>query len=339
LLINLWQKILQVKLPKPFPCLTYVSAMMRFGSDKPDLRIPFELVEIKDLVKDTEFSIFKKAANEVGDRIAALSVPNGSSLSRKQIDEYSELVNKLGLPGLLYLKVNNLSAGVSGLQSSLLKFLPEKIVKDILQSTNAKDGDIIFFGAGEFKTVSEALGTLRLKIAHDLDLFEKNSWRPLWVINFPLFELQNGKWTSMHHPFTAPSENDLEKLKADPGKVLAKAYDVVLNGIELGGGSIRINHADLQQTIFAILDIDEKKAEAQFGHLLQALKYGCPPHGGIALGLDRLVMLLAGADSLREVIAFPKTQTANCPLTDAPSKVSNEQLKELGIKVLREDDK
>ena len=335
LLRHLFLEILAVELPKPFPRLTYAEAMAKYGSDKPDLRIPIEFVEIDDLVKDVEFSVFKDAANALAGRVVALCVPNGNAISRKQIDGYTELVGIHGLKGLAYLKVNDRSAGINGVQSSLLKFLNEPVVNAILEHTQAQNGDLIFFAAGNAKIVNNALGALRLKVGKDCGLFRENTWQPLWVVDFPLFEEHDGGWTSTHHPFTASIDEDPVKLEANPGAALAQAYDLVLNGSELGGGSIRICNAELQRAVFRILGISAETAQAQFGHLLDAFKYGYPRHGGIAFGLDRIVMLMVGADSLRDVIAFPKTATAQCPLTQAPSSVSDAQLKELGIGVLK----
>lgn len=334
LLRHLFLEILAVELPKPFPRLTYAEAMAKYGSDKPDLRIPIEFIDIGDLVKDVGFSVFQDAANAVDGRVVALRVPNGHAISRKQIDGYTELVGVHGLKGLAYLKVNDRSAGIAGVQSSLLKFLTEPVVNAILQRTQAQNGDLIFFAAGKAKIVNNALGALRLKVGRDCDLLQENTWQPLWVVDFPLFEEQDGSWTSTHHPFTAPIDEDPSTLEANPGVALAQAYDLVLNGSELGGGSIRICNDELQRTVFRILGISAETAQAQFGHLLDAFKYGYPRHGGIAFGLDRIAMLMVGADSLRDVIAFPKTATAQCPLTQAPSVVSAAQLKELGIGVL-----
>ena len=336
LLRHLFLEILAVELPKPFPRLTYAEAMAKYGSDKPDLRIPIEFVEIDDLVKDVEFSVFKDAANAFDGRVVALRVPNGNAaISRKQIDGYTELVGVHGLKGLAYLKVNDRSAGINGVQSSLLKFLNEPVVNAVLEHTQAQNGDLIFFAAGNAKIVNNALGALRLKVGKDCGLLRENTWQPLWVVDFPLFEEYDGGWTSTHHPFTASIDEDPVKLEANPGAALAQAYDLVLNGSELGGGSIRICNAELQRAVFRILGISAETAQAQFGHLLDAFKYGYPRHGGIAFGLDRIVMLMVGADSLRDVIAFPKTATAQCPLTQAPSSVSDAQLKELGIGVLK----
>ena len=330
LLRHLFLKILNVELPNPFPRLTYKEAMGKYGSDKPDLRIPLEFVEINDLVKNSEFSVFQTAANSETGRVIALNIPNGSVLSRKQIDNYTQFVSDYGLKGLGYLKVNDLAEGINGVQSSLLKFLTPESVLEILKRTQSKNGDMIFFGASDAKIVNNAFGALRVKLGFDLNLVEK-TWQPLWVTDFPLFEEQDGRWTSTHHPFTAPINEDPKELLKNPGKSLAQAYDMVLNGSELGGGSIRICNMELQQATFEILGFSKESYESQFGHLLNAFKYGYPRHGGIAFGLDRIAMLMAGVDSLRDVIAFPKTQTAQCPLTDAPSKVSDTQLKELGI--------
>lgn len=336
LMRHLFSTILHVELPNPFPRMSYAEAIEKYGSDKPDLRIPLIMVEIKHLVKNVEFSVFAQAANNANERVVALRVPNGNALSRKQLDGYTDLVGKFGLKGLAYLKVNDLAAGMNGLQSSILKFLNSEVVKSILEEISAQNGDLIFFAAGNSKVVSNAIGALRLQIGKDCKLLEEDTWRPLWVVNFPLFEEQDGEWTSTHHPFTAPVNENPKELTANPGKALAQAYDMVLNGTELGGGSIRICNAELQRTVFRILGISDETAEAQFGHLLNAFKYGYPRHGGIAFGLDRIVMLMVGADSLRDVITFPKTASAQCLMTQAPSQVSDAQLKELGINIKKD---
>jgi len=323
-----------VDLPDPFPRMPYAEAMERYGSDKPDLRIDLELVEVADLVKDVEFKVFAGPAKDTEGRVAALNLPGGGSLTRKEIDDYTSYVGRYGAKGLAYIKVNDVSAGREGLQSPILKFLPDEAVEGILERTGAKDGDLVFFGADKSVVVNDALGALRVKLGHDRGLV-REGWAPLWVVDFPMFERDRttGKWAPLHHPFTGPDTDDPAELKANPGKVLSRAYDMVLNGTELGGGSIRIHDQAMQSAVFDLLEIGEEEANEKFGFLLRALKYGCPPHGGIAFGLDRMVMLMAGADSIRDVIAFPKTQTAHCPLTNAPGEVSAEQLKETGIRI------
>jgi len=330
----LFKTALTVDLPDPFPCMTYADAMQRYGSDKPDLRNPLELVDIADLLAGVEFKVFAAPAKDPEGRVAALRVPNGKELSRKQIDDYTAFVAIYGAKGLAYIKVNDLQKGKDGLQSPILKFLPDNVVAAILARVQAVDGDVIFFGADKAKVVNEALGALRLKIGEDMKLTAPG-WQPLWVVDFPMFEWDDKekRWVALHHPFTAPNIADLTVLEQNPGASLSRAYDMVLNGSEIGGGSIRIHHPDMQSTVFRMLGIGEAEAREKFGFLLDALKYGCPPHGGIAFGLDRLVMLMTGANSIREVIAFPKTQTASCPLTSAPSAASEFQLKELGIRL------
>lgn len=342
MLRKLFKELLNVELPDPFPRMTYAEAMNRFGSDKPDLRIPLELVDIGDLVKTVEFKVFATPANEKGGRVCALRLPKGCELSRKEIDDYTAMTAQFGAKGLAYIKVNDRAQGMNGLQSPILKFLPENVVEEILKRVEAQTGDIIFFGADKAKIVNESLGALRVKLGQDRQLI-KSEWRPLWVVDFPMFEWdeKEHRWQFLHHPFTSPqnlftSPEEgifIKQLEANPGECLARAYDIVLNGTELGGGSIRIHSPDMQMAVFRLLNIDEQQAKDKFGFLLDALKFGCPPHGGIALGLDRMMMLMSGANSIREVIAFPKTQTAACPLTNAPSIVSEAQLVELGIRV------
>lgn len=331
---HLFQEALDVELPATFPRMTYAEAMQRFGSDKPDLRIDLELIEVADLMSSVEFKVFAGPASDPEGRVAALCVPDGSSLSRKEIDDYTAFVGRYGARGLAYIKVNDVDAGREGLQSPILKFLPDDAVSGILERTGAKTGDLIFFGADKARVVNDALGALRVKIGQDRGLVA-DGWAPLWVVDFPMFEKDEdaNRWVALHHPFTAPSINDAKALKADPGHALSRAYDMVLNGSEIGGGSIRIHNQDIQAAVFDLLDISEEEAEEKFGFLLTALQYGCPPHGGIAFGLDRIVMLMAGAESIRDVIAFPKTQSAHCPLTNAPGEVSAQQLKETGIRV------
>jgi aspartyl-tRNA synthetase len=334
LLRYLFNEVLNVTLPNPVPRMSYAEAMRRYGSDKPDLRIALELVDVADLVKDCEFKVFAGPAQDPKGRVTALRVPGGGAMPRSQIDVYTAYVGRYGAKGLAYIKVNETAKGRDGLQSPITKFLSDDAVKGILSRTGAADGDLIFFGADSAKVVSDALGALRLKVGHDLKLVA-NEWQPLWVTDFPMFEYDAGekRWVAMHHPFTAPVNDDPAALRADPGRALSKGYDMVLNGSEIGGGSVRIHRQEMQSTVFDLLGIDAAEAQLKFGHLLDALKFGAPPHGGIAFGLDRLSMLMAGADSIREVIAFPKTQTAADPLTDAPTSVTEAQLRELHIRV------
>lgn len=331
---HLFKKVLDVDLPTAFPRMSYAEAMQRYGSDKPDLRIDLELIEVSDLMESVDFKVFAGPAADPEGRVAALCLPQGSELSRKQIDGYTDFVGRYGARGLAYIKVNDIDAGRDGLQSPIMKFLPDDAVNGILERTGAKTGDLIFFGADKARVVNDALGALRVKLGEDRGLVA-DGWSPLWVVDFPMFEKDaTGKrWTALHHPFTAPSINDAEALRADAGNALSRAYDMVLNGSEIGGGSIRIHDQELQSAVFDLLDIGKEEAEEKFGFLLRALEFGCPPHGGIAFGLDRIVMLMAGAESIRDVIAFPKTQSAHCPLTNAPGEVSAEQLKEAGIRL------
>ncbi|MBK6740731.1 MAG: aspartate--tRNA ligase [Haliea sp.] len=328
---GLFAAVLNVDLPA-FPHMTYAEAMDRYGSDKPDLRIPLELVSVDDLMQQVEFKVFRGPADDPAGRVAALKVPGGASISRKEIDDYTKYVSIFGARGLAWIKVNDLAAGVEGLQSPILKFMPDDIVAQMMTRLGAANGDIIFFGADRARVVNEALGALRIKVGQDQGMVA-DGWAPLWVVDFPMFEESaTGGWTPLHHPFTAPS-CDAEQLAASPGTALSRAYDMVLNGTELGGGSIRIHKRDMQEAVFRILDIDEAEAQEKFGFLLNALQYGAPPHGGLAFGLDRLVMLMTGATSIRDVIAFPKTQSAACVMTDAPGVVAAEQLKELNIRL------
>ena len=331
---NLFDKALGESLPNPFPRMTYQEAMNRFGSDKPDLRIDLELVDVNDLMKGVDFKVFSGPANDDKGRVAALRVPNGASLSRKEIDDYTKYVGIYGAKGLAYIKVNDINIGLAGLQSPILKFLPDDIVIEMMERVEAKTGDLVFFGADKSSIVNEALGALRVKLGHDLGLVSGN-WQPLWVVAFPMFQWdeKSDRWTALHHPFTAPRKSDMALLDSDPGACLSRAYDMVLNGTELGGGSMRIHKAEVQTKVFELLGIDSEEANDKFGFLLDALKFGCPPHGGLAFGLDRLAMLMTGSSSIREVMAFPKTQSASCPLTNAPSAVDERQLKELNIRI------
>lgn len=314
------------------PRMPHAEAMRRFGSDKPDLRIPLELVDIADLMRSVEFKVFKGPANDPKCRVAALKLPGGASLSRKEIDNYTDFVGIYGARGLAWIKVNDIGAGVEGLQSPILKFMPEAVIGGLLQRLQAANGDIIFFGADKAKVVDEALGALRVKLGEDLDLYTCR-WAPLWVVDFPMFEEDpEGGLTPLHHPFTQPSCTP-EALREDPLAASSVAYDLVLNGVELGGGSLRIHDAAMQQAVFELLGISEQEAQTKFGFLLEALKYGAPPHGGLAFGLDRLVMLMTGSHSIREVIAFPKTQSAACIMTEAPGEVTVKQLQELQIRL------
>jgi aspartyl-tRNA synthetase len=336
MICNLFSSVLQVKLQSPFPRMAFSEAMLKYGSDKPDLRIPLMLIELTDVMKEVEFKVFREATQKPGGRVAALCVPQGGELSRKEIDDYTSFVGIYGAKGLAYIKVNALEKGLEGLQSPILKFLPETIVKIILERTAANDGDLIFFGAGKSKIVNESLGALRIKIGQDLGLIEPG-WKPLWVIDFPMFERNEdeNRWQALHHPFTSPADGHEDLLETDPGGALSKAFDMILNGSEIGGGSVRIHRRDIQLKVFQALNIGANEAKEKFGFLLEALQYGAPPHGGIAFGLDRVVTLMAGEESIRDVIAFPKTQRAQCLLTQAPSLVDEKQLQELHIRLRR----
>lgn len=329
-----FSEVLGVELPESFHRMPYAEAMQRYGSDKPDLRIPLEMVEVSHLLKDVEFQVFSGPANDAGSRVAALKVPEAcEKLTRKQLDSYVDFVKVYGAKGLAYIKVNDLAAGREGLQSPILKFLPDDVLEGLLTFLEAKTGDVIFFGADKKAIVNAALGALRCKIAQELDLYAED-WAVLWVTDFPMFEYADGRWYAMHHPFTSPKVASVEDVQTqDPGEMVSRAYDLVINGYEVGGGSIRIHDSALQEAVFKLLGIDAQEARLKFGFLLDALKYGAPPHGGIALGIDRLLMLLTGTDNIRDVIAFPKTQTASCLMTQAPTQVPAGQLQELGIRV------
>ena len=330
---KMFKEVLDVDFPEKLPQMDYSEAMRRFGSDKPDMRNPLELVDVADLMKDVEFKVFSAPANDPKCRVAAMRLPKGNDLSRKDIDGYTKFVSRYGARGLAYIKVNAIADGIEGLQSPILKFLPDDVALSIMERVGAEDGDLVFFGADKAKIVNDALGALREQLAKDLGLL-KGDWAPLWIVKFPMFEWdeKNDRFQALHHPFTAPSCT-AEELIANPGEALSDAYDMVINGYEVGGGSIRINDPVMQSSVFEILGIGEEEATSKFGFLLDALKFGCPPLGGLAFGLDRLVMLVTGTENIRDVIAFPKTQTAACPLTDAPAEVSRAQLRDLSIQV------
>ena len=334
LIRDVFKGVLGVALPDPFPRMGYDEAMALYGSDKPDLRVPLQLTELTDLMGAVEFKVFRDAAQLKDGRVAALRIPRGGELTRKQIDDYTEFVKIYGAKGLAYIKVNDLAKGAAGLQSPILKFLPEATINAVLERSAAQSGDLVFFGADRAKVVNEALGALRVKAGHEHGHFEPG-WRPLWVLDFPMFEWdeEEKRWMAMHHPFTAPADGHENLLETDPAAARAKAHDMVLNGWEIGGGSVRIHRQEVQSKVFGALAISPEEAEAKFGFLLQALQYGAPPHGGIAFGLDRIVTLMAGADSIRDTIAFPKTQRAQCLLTHAPNTVDEKQLRELHIRL------
>ena len=336
---TVFTEVLSIDLPHPFPRLTYAEAMRRFGTDRPDLRIPLELVDVADLMRDVEFKVFSAPATTSGSRVAVLRVPGGGALSRQQIDGYTDLVKQFGAGGLAYIKVNQIDKGPDGLQSPILKFMPETVVQELLSRCGAADGDILFFGADRARVVNDALSALRIRLGHDLGLVE-GGWQPLWVIEFPLLEEDPdaGRWVSLHHPFTAPHPDDLGAMDTDRGAVRSRAYDMVLNGTEIGGGSIRIHQSEVQQQVFSALGFDEQEAKARFGFLLDALRFGAPPHGGIAFGIDRIVSMAAGEESIRDVIAFPKTQKASCLMTEAPGDVDLEQLRDLNLRINRAHD-
>ena len=333
LIRHLFFQFLNVQLPNPFPRMTYAEAIKTYGTDRPDLRNPLKLVDVTDLMKSVKFKVFQEPANNPQGRIAVLLLPKGTALSRKAIDDYTQFVSTYGVKGLAYIKVKNIDKGIEGLHSPILKFLSKNLTAKILKRTKAQSGDILFFSADKAKTVNESLGALRDRLCADLNLYE-GEWKPLWIVDFPMFEKKdlNG-WQALHHPFTAPQETNPQKVTIDPSNTLSRAYDMVLNGSEIGGGSIRINDADMQYAILKILSISKERAETQFGHLLSALQFGSPPFGGIAFGLDRLIAIMTGSSSIRDVIAFPKTQTAQCPLTNAPTIVEPKQLETLGLKV------
>ena len=331
---ELFAQVLEVPLHSPFPRMTHAESVRRFGVDRPDLRIPLELVELKDVMSAVDFKVFSAPAQDPHGRVVALRLPAGAELTRKEIDDYTAYVARFGAKGLAYIKVNDVQAGREGLQSPIVKFLPDDVISAIMQRTGAANGDLIFFGADKAKVVNESMGALRIKIGHDRGLVERG-WRPVWVVDFPMFEwdAKENRWVALHHPFTAPQLNKPEDVAEDPGNCISRAYDMVLNGTELGGGSIRIHNPEMQKAVFRLLGIEEEEAQEKFGFLLEALSLGCPPHGGLAFGLDRLVMLMSGASSIRDVMAFPKTQSATCLLTSAPSPVADVHLRELGIRL------
>jgi aspartyl-tRNA synthetase len=336
LIRSVFRETMDVDLPNPFPRMTHAEAMARYGSDKPDLRVTLELTEVTDAVKDVAFKVFAGVANSTTGRVAALRVPRGGAFSRGEIDEYTKFVGIYGAKGLAYIKVNDVTQlNETGLQSPIVKNIHEKALKTIIERTGAQNGDIIFFGADNEKIVNDALGALRSKIGHDKGYTNGKAWEPLWVVDFPMFEYddENQRWTACHHPFTAPKDEHLPLLESDPGKCLAKAYDLALNGSELGGGSVRIHQEAVQSQVFRALKIGAEEAQLKFGFLLDALQYGAPPHGGLAFGLDRIVTMMTGAESIRDVIAFPKTQRAQCLLTQAPSPVDERQLRDLHIRL------
>ncbi|MGF7453682.1 aspartate--tRNA ligase [Pasteurella bettyae] len=335
---GLWLNTLGVDLGK-FPVITWTEAMTRFGSDKPDLRNPLEMVDVADILKNVDFKVFSGPANDENGRVAVIRVPNGVAVTRKQIDEYTQFVGIYGAKGLAWLKVNDVNAGLEGVQSPIAKFLNEEVLKSLFERVGVQTGDILFFGADKWQTTTDAMGALRLKLGRDLELTRLNEWQPLWVVDFPMFELDDeGNLSAMHHPFTSPKDFTPAELEANPIKAFANAYDMVINGYEVGGGSVRIFDPNMQQTVFRILGIDEAQQREKFGFLLDALKFGTPPHAGLAFGLDRLTMLLTGTDNIRDVIAFPKTTAAACLMTEAPSLANPQALAELSISVVAKDE-
>ncbi|MFT5572206.1 MAG: aspartyl-tRNA synthetase [Cryomorphaceae bacterium] len=332
---ELFKTKLDVELPAQFPRMTYAESVEQYGIDRPDLRIPLTLVSVTDLMTEVDFKVFSGPANSAQGRVAAMLIPQGNSkLTRREIDGYADFVANYGAKGLAYIKVNDLSAGKEGLQSPIVKNLPEEVLSSVMQRIGAQDGDLVFFGADSAKVVNDSLAALRVKIGHDLDMVE-GEWAPMWVVDFPMFERDedNNRWSSLHHPFTAPKIDQIDELSSNPGGVLSRAYDMVLNGTEIGGGSIRIHQSEVQKQAFTALGIDDQEAEEKFGFLLEALRYGAPPHGGMAFGIDRIVAMMSKVDSIRDVIAFPKTQRASCLLTEAPSGVDKNQLRDLHIRL------
>jgi aspartyl-tRNA synthetase len=335
---GVFREVLGVALPDPVPVMTYAEVMREYGSDKPDLRVPLRLTELTEAMKPVEFKVFSGPANTPGHRVAGLLVPGGSELTRGEIDAYTEFVGGYGAKGLAWIKFNEIAKGRDGMQSPIVKNLSDAALRAVVDLSGAKDGDLMFFGAGRNKAVNDALGALRVRIGHDKGLMQAG-WRPLWVVDFPMFEYdeQEKRWSAMHHPFTAPKDGHEERLSNAPGEALAKAYDMVLNGSEIGGGSVRIHREEMQSKVFRALAIGHQEARQKFGFLLDALQYGAPPHGGIAFGLDRIVAMMAGSESIRDVIAFPKTQRAQCLLTQAPSPVDEKQLRELHIRLRKSE--
>ncbi|MDJ0956958.1 MAG: aspartate--tRNA ligase [Arenicellales bacterium] len=331
---TVFKNILNIELANPFPRLSYAEAMAHFGTDRPDLRNPLRLTDVTDLMHEVEFKVFSAPANAADGRVAAVRVPNGGALTRQQIDQYTEYVKRYGAKGLAYIKVNEVGKGREGLQSPIIKFLPDEVLDGLMQRTEAAQNDLIFFGADKASVVNDSLSALRDEIGRDLDIIA-DKWSPLWVLDFPLFDFDDDtkRWVSLHHPFTSPKVSDVDKLRAEPGQALSRAYDMVINGTEVGGGSIRIHQQEVQKRVFEVLGIDQQEAREKFGFLLDSLEYGAPPHGGIAFGIDRIVAMMAGADSIRDVIAFPKTQKASCLMTEAPSSVDDKQLRELNIRL------